>query len=222
MAVRDMFTSILHTNARRTAVVAVAAILVSALPARSEAQSSERLRFEPWAGALWDAYRNDGGNGNPAWIGAARLGYELGHAPAGAPAWRVIAEVARAEAAEAGTAELEDSLLVGFRTEWWLTTVGVERDLIGGWMGVTLEAQGGAAWIEREIVAGDSIPSGTPGTSDQAESEPFPVAVIGLSAWRHLTHRVQLRLRLTDVVTDPFDAIENSPALGLGFRFVFE
>ena len=193
-----------------------------AAPARSAFLDGERLRFEPWGGVLWDAYRNDGGNGAPAWIGAARLAYEIGGRPASFRRWRMIAEVGRAEAAEAGTATLEDSLLVGFRTEWWLTTAGVEWDAIDGWMGLTLEAQGGAAWIEREIVGGDSIPSGTPGTSDRAEPEPFPTAVVGVSGFRYLTHRVQLRVRVQDVVTDLFDAREHSPALGVGLRFVFE
>ena len=183
---------------------------------------SERFRFEPWAGALWDAYRNDGGNGSPAWLGAVRVAYELGGAPSSFRRWRVIGEVARAEAAKAGTAIVADSLLVGFRTEWWLTTAGIEWDAITGWMGVTLEAQGGAAWLEREIVGGDTIPSGTPGTNDRAESEPFPAAVIGVAVWRHLTHSVQIRLRVEDVISDPFEALEHSPAIGLGFRFVFE
>ncbi len=184
---------------------------------------SSRFRFEPWGGALWDAYRNAGGNGRPAWIGAVRFGYEPGSAyAAGERAWRVIAEVARAEAAEAGTATLPDSSLVGFRTEWWLAMAGAEWDLVGGWMGLTIEAQGGAAWLQREIVGGDSITPGEPGTSERAESEPLPAFVLGLSAYRHITHRVQVRLRVEDVVTDPFEAIEHSPALGLGFRFVFE
>lgn len=199
-------------------------LLVALLvPDDSTAQSSsDRFRFEPWGGALWDAYRNDGGNGRPAWIGAVRMGFDLGDGPAGAPRWRIIGEVARAEAARAGVAIVDDSLEVGFRTEWWLTTVGVERDLIGGWMGLTLEAQGGAAWIEREIVGGDPIPPGTPGTSEQADPEPFPVVIVGVSGYRHLTHRVQLRIRVADVITDPFEDLEQSPAIGIGFRFVFE
>ena len=182
---------------------------------------SERLRFEAWGGALFDAYRNDGGNGRPGWIGAARLAYEPGRARSDR-GWRLTAELARSEAAEAGTAVLQDSLEVGFRTEWWLATAGLEWDAVAGWMGVTLEGSVGAAWIQREVVAGDPIPPGTPGTSDRAESEPFPAVVVGVSAWRHLTHRVQLRLRLADVVTDPFEAMEHSPAIGLGLRFLFE
>ena len=182
-----------------------------------------RFRFEPWGGALWDAYRNSGGNERPAWIGAVRFGYDLGAAYAsGQPAWRLIAEVARAEAAEAGTAVLPDSSVVGFRTEWWLATAGAEWDVLAGWIGLTLEAHGGAAWIQREIVGGDSITPGEPGTTERAESEPFPALVLGVSGYRHLTHRVQIRARLEDVITDPFDGLEHSPALGLGFRFVFE
>jgi len=189
----------------------------------SIAGSTERVRFEPWAGALFDAYRNEGGNDRPAWIGAARFAYELG-APIMTPgtSWRVYAEIARAEAAEAGTATLQDSLLVGFRTEWWLGTAGIEWDVWSGWMGLTLEGGGGAAWIQREIVGGDSIPPGTPGTDERAESDPFGAIVLGASGYRHLTHRVQLRVRVSDVVTDPFDAFEHSPAIGLGLRFVFE
>ena len=236
MAAWDIFT-----RGVAAAVVALATVLVGigATPDPVTAQArldrnrieplsvgafldGERFRFEPWGGALWDAYRNDGGNGAPAWIGAVRLGYEPGGRPASFRRWRVIAEVARAEAAKAGTATLEDSLVVGFRTEWWLTTAGMEWDAIGGWMGLTLEAQAGAAWLEREIVGGDSIPSGTPGTSDRAEAEPFPSAVVGISAFRYLTHGVQLRVRVQDVVTDVFDDREHSPALGVGLRFVFE
>ena len=221
MAVWDIFTQ--ESSVRRRAAHTLAILGALALGANeASAQASARLRFEPWGGALWDAYRNDRGDGRPAWLGAVRFGYELGTGPSGQPRWRIIGEIARAEAAKAGVAILEDSLQVGFRTEWWLTTVGVERDLIGGWMGLTLEAQGGAAWIEREIVGGDSIPPGTPGTSAQADPEPFPVAIIGLSGYRHLTHRVQLRIRLEDVITDPFEDLEQSPALGIGFRFIFE
>ena len=210
MAFRDNF--------RRLTLIA-ALLALGAAPATAQ---SERFRFEPWGGALWDAYRNDGGNGRPAWLGAARFGYELGGGPASYRRWRVIGEIARAEAAEAGTATLQDSLHIGFRTEWWLTTAGIEYDVIGGWMGLTLEAQGGAAWIEREIVAGDTIPPGTPGTSDVAKPEPFPAASFGVSAWRHLSHRVQVRLRIEDVISDPFTDMRHSPAVGLGLRFVFE
>ena len=240
MAVWDIFGSSRRlATCRSGSSLILAATLLTAAPADVGAQAvhnvhvlpasgvtsflqSERFRFEPWAGALWDAYRNEGGNGAPAWIGAVRVAYEPGSAPASFRRWRLIAELARAEAAEAGTATIEDSLLVGFRTEWWLTTAGVEWDAITGWMGVTLEAQGGAAWVEREIVGGDSIPPGTPGTTERAESEPFPAAVVGVAVWRHLTHSVQIRLRVEDVISDPFDALEHSPALGLGFRFVFE
>lgn len=179
-----------------------------------------RFRFEPWAGALWDAYRNDGGSGQPAWIGAARFGYELGDGFG--PGFRLIGEVARAEATEAGTAVVGDSLEVEFATEWWLATAGLEYDVRGGWSGLTLEAQGGAAWITREVTGGDSIPAGTPGTTARAEAEPFGAARVGLSVWRHLTHSMQLRVRIEDVVTDPFDRIEHSPAVGVGVRFVFE
>lgn len=189
-------------------------------PARAQ---SARLRFEPWGGVLFDAYRNEGGNGRPAWIGAVRFGYELGTGTASAgKGWRLIGELARAEAAEAGTAEVGDSLLVGFRTEWWLATGGVEWDVVGGWTGGTLEAQGGAAWLQREIVAGDPVPPGTPGTSERAEYTAVPALIVALSGYRHLTHRVQVRVRLADVVTDVVDAPEHSPALGLGLRFVFE
>lgn len=184
---------------------------------------STRLRFEPWGGALFDAYRNEGGDGRPAWIGAVRLGYELGTGLASAGrGWRIAVEVARAEAAEAGTRILEDTLQVGFRTEWWLATGGGEWDALAGWTGLTLEAGAGAAWLQLEIVSGDSIPPGTPGTRDRASYHRVPALVLGLSGYRHLTHRVQLRLRVEDVVTDPFDALEHSPAVGVGFRFVFE
>lgn len=222
MSVWDNFPFSRMSGRRRLAIAALVAVAIGGTsPSPSHAQTA-RLRFEPWGGALWDAYRNDGGNGRPAWIGAVRLGYELGPGRTADPHWRLIAEVARAEAAQAGTATLQDSLLVGFRTEWWLMTGGVERDLVGGWMGATLEARGGVAWIEREIVAGDSIPPGTPGTSARAEPDPFPAFVVGASLYRHLTHRVQLRLRVEDIVTDPFDNLQHSPALGLGFRFVFD
>ena len=222
MSVRDNFSALSAFDLRRIgAAAAIAGLIAAATPSTAFAQS-ERLRFEPWGGALWDGYRNEGGDGRPAWIGAVRLGYDLGGGRSSAPHWRVFAEIARAEAARAGTETLADSLLVGFRTEWWLATAGVERDLIGGWMGATLELSGGVAWIEREIVGGDSIPSGTPGTTETARPDPFPALVAGISVYRHLTHRVQLRLRVEDVITDPFDAIEHSPAIGLGFRFVFE
>lgn len=184
---------------------------------------SARLRFEPWGGVLFDAYRNEGGDGRPAWIGAVRLGYELGSGLASSGrGWRVVAEVARAEAAEAGTATVQDSLLVGFRTEWWLATAGAEWDVVGGWTGLTLEARAGALWLQREIVGGDPIPPDAPGTSERAGYDRFPTFVVGLSGYRHLTHRVQLRLRVADIVTDVFDAAKHSPALGVGFRFVFE
>lgn len=184
---------------------------------------SERLRFEPWVGVLFDAYRNEGGDGRPGWIAGARLGYEPGPGPgARERGWRVIAEVARAETAEAGTATLGDSLVVGFRSEWWLATGGAEWDVVTGWMGVTVEGQAGAAWLQREIVAGDPVPSGTPGTSDRARSEPVPAVVAGISVWRHIGHRLQVRLRVEDIVTDPLDALEHSPAIALGARFLFE
>ncbi|HUF12558.1 MAG TPA: hypothetical protein VMN78_05600 [Longimicrobiales bacterium] len=206
---------------------AAQALHIVHLPASSRvdeiALQSARLRFEPWGGVLFDAYRNEGGNGRPAWIGAVRLGYELGSGLASAGrGWRVVGEVARAEAAEAGTAIVQDSLLVGFRTEWWLATGGAEWDVVGGWTGLTLEARAGAVWLQREIVAGDPIPPNTPGTSERAGYDPFPAFVVGLSGYRHLTHRVQLRLRVADIVTDAFDQAEHSPAIGLGFRFVFE
>ncbi|HEX6589937.1 MAG TPA: hypothetical protein VF039_13115 [Longimicrobiales bacterium] len=179
-----------------------------------------RFRFEPWAGALWDAYRNDGGSGRPAWIGAARFGYELGDGFG--PGLRLIGEVARAEAAEAGTAIVSDSLAVEFASKWWLTTAGLEWDVATGWSGLTLEAQAGAAWIMLEVTGGDSIPSGTPGTTASAESEPYAAGRVGVSAWRHVTHAMQVRIRVEDVITDAFDRVEHSPAVGVGIRFVFE
>lgn len=243
MAVWDIFGPGIHTRASGWPLALAATLLLplgapaglaaqrvhnvhlAAPPALAENGTAvvggSRFRFEPWGGVLWDAYRNEGGDGRPAWIGAARVGYELTELPAG-HGLRLIAEVAHAEAAEAGTATLQDSLTVGFRTSWWLTTAGVEWDVVGGWMGLTLDGRAGAAWIEREIVGGDSIPPGTPGTSARPEAEPFAAAVLGLSAWRHLSHTIQLRLRVEDVVTDPFDALEHSPVIGLGFRFVFE
>lgn len=233
MAVRDRSGAGLRAGLALAAILAASPLagqgvhnvhLVDVTEDGSSALESARLRFEPWGGVLFDAYRNDGGNGNPAWIGAVRLGYELG-AGLAAPGrgWRLIAEVARAEAAEAGTALVQDSFEVGFRTEWWLLTGGAEWDALGGgWTGLTVEARAGAAWLQREIVGGDTIPPGTPGTSDRAESAPFPAVVAGLSVWRHVTHRVQVRLRVEDVITDPFDAVEHSPALGVGIRFVFE
>ena len=185
--------------------------------------ASERLRFEPWVGLLFDAYRNEGGDGRPGWIAGARLGYEPGTGLSGRDrGWRAIAEVARAETSEAGTATLEDSLVVGFRSEWWLATVGVEWDAVTGWMGVTLEGRAGAAWLQREIVGGDPIPPGTPGTSERARSEPVPAVVAGISVWRHVSHRLQARLRVENIVTDPLGALENSPVIALGARFVFE
>ena len=188
--------------------------------APTAAVAGGRFRFEPWAGALWDAYRNDGGSGRPAWIGAVRFGYELGDGFG--TGVRLIGEVARAEAAEAGAAVVADSIEVEFSTEWWLASAGVEWDVRAGWTGLTLEAQGGTAWITREVTGGDSIPAGTPGTTARAEAEPYPVVRAGLSAWRHLTHAVQVRIRVEDVVTDVFDGIEHSPAVGVGVRFVFE
>lgn len=179
-----------------------------------------RFRFEPWAGVLWDAYRNEGGSGAPAWLGAARFGYEMGNGFG--PGFRLVAEIARAEVEEAGRAVVGDSLEVDFASRWWLTTAGVEWDVRGGWTGLTLEAQGGAAWITLEVTGGDSIPAGTPGTTARAEAEPYPTARVGLSAWRHLSPTLQLRLRVEDVVTDLFDAMEHSPALGVGVRFLFE
>ena len=189
-------------------------------PPATAAVAGGRFRFEPWAGALWDAYRTEGGSGSPAWIGAARFGYELGDGFG--PGFRLIAEVARGEASAAGTATVADSLEVEFSSEWWLITGGLEWDAIAGWSGITLEAQGGAAWVTLEVTGGDSIPSGTPGTTARAEAEPYAAARVGISAWRHLTHAMQIRIRLEDVVTDPFDGIEHSPALGVGIRFVFE
>ena len=183
---------------------------------------SRRFRFEPWGGVLFDAYRNAGGDGRPAWIGAVRMGYELGPGYASDRGWRLVAEMARAEAAEAGTAVVGDSLTVVFRTEWWLGTAGVEWDALGGWTGLTAEVRAGAAWLQREIVGGDSIAPGTPGTRQRAGHDRVPAVVFGVSGYRHLTHRVQVRLRLADVVTDPVEAMEHSPLIGVGFRFVFE
>lgn len=242
MAAWDTFGGTRHWRPRRTRALAlVAAALGLLAPVRLAGQavhsvhpesprSTEdqrqtavaggRLRFEPWAGALWDAYRNEGGSGRPAWIGAARFGFELGDGPGSG--FRLVGEVARAEASEAGSVVIADSLEVDFATEWWLLTGGLEWDARRGWMGLTLEAMAGAAWITREVTGGDSIPPGTPGTTERAEAEPFPVARFGVSAWRHLTHTVQLRVRIEDIVTDPFDRLEHSPALGLGVRFVFE
>lgn len=192
----------------------------------ANALESGRLRFEPWAGVLFDAYRNEGGDDRPGWIGAVRLAYELGGGLASAGrGWRITGEVARSEAAMAGTRLLADSLLVGFRTEWWLATAGLEWDVAGGptaLTGLTVGAHGGAAWVQREIVGGDPIPPGTPGTTERAESDPMPAVAIELSGYRYLTHRVQLRVRVADLVTDPFDAREHSPAVGVGVRFVFD
>lgn len=189
----------------------------------TQGPESSRVRFEPRAGVLFDAYRNEGGDGRPGWIGGVRLGYELGTGLA-APGrgWRLIGEIARSETARAGTATLEDSLVVGFRSEWWLATAGVERDYVKGWTGVTLEARVGAAWLQREIVGGDSIPPGTPGTTAPGGSEPVPAVAAGIALWRHLGHRLQLRFRVEDIVTDARDALEHSPAVTLGLRFVFE
>lgn len=189
---------------------------------RAEAVRSDRLSFEAWAGAMWDAYRNEGGDGRPAWIGAVRLSYDVGAGPVTGRGWRIVGELARAEAGDAGTAVLQDSLQVGFRTEWWLATAGVEWDILGGWTGLSLEGRGGAAWLEREIVRGDSIPPATPGTTPTAEPEPLPAVVFGLTAWRHVSHTVQLRLHVEDVITDPFEALEHSPAVGLGVRLIFQ
>lgn len=219
-----LLAAALHLPASRAAAQAVHIVHLSQVNGVGQTRpGSTRLRFEPWGGVLFDAYRNDGGDGRPAWIGAVRLGYELGSGLASAGrGWRVFGEIARAEAAEAGTAVIQDSLTVVFRSEWWLATAGAEWDVVSGWTGLTLEAGAGAAWLQREIVAGDPIPPGAPGTTERADSEPFPAFVVGLSGYRHLSHRIQLRLRVEDVVTDLFEAAEHSPAVGIGFRFVFE
>lgn len=198
------------------------ALFAGALPASAQG-GSERLTFEPAGGVLFDAYRNEGGSGRPGWVGAVRFAFEGGGTPSSvAGGWRVTGELARAETSEAGTAVLADTATVVYRSEWWLATAGAEWDIVGTWTGLSVEGRAGVAWLQREITGGDPIPPGTPGTREPGSHYARPAVVAGGSVYRYLTHRVQVRLRVADVITDPFDRIEHSPAVVLGLRFSFD
>lgn len=213
-----------RTPARRTigGFAAIATLVAGAAPAGAQS-ISDRMTFEPGGGVLFDAYRNDGGDGAPGWIGAVRFAFDVGGTPSSVRGgWRVAGELARAETSEAGTAVLADTVRVVFRSEWWLATAGVEWDVVDAWTGLSIEGRAGAAWLQREVTGGDPIPPGTPGTREPGSQDARAAVVVGGSAYRHLTHRVQARIRVVDVITDPLDRIEHSPAVTLGLRFSFD
>lgn len=197
-------------------------LALSAAPAQG--QYSYNLSFEPYGGAHFDAYRNDGGSDSPGWIGGVRFGYDIGFALAGSQrALRIVLDGARAQTSEAGGAVVGESIDVLFRNEWWFLTGGIEWDVLPGWTGASLDARGGMSWLQQEIThASEPIDGGTtPGTTESAGHESAPVVAAGLSILHHLTPTMQVRLRAEDLWIDPGGDAEHSPVLALALRIMF-
>ncbi len=181
--------------------LAVAVILFpadSAAQQTAESQAPNRFSIEAYVGAYLDRTYVGAIDDRAAPLGGLRVGYTLGRRT------RLLADVGFTDLDRVARVGSEDSYVV-WGAKQWLTTGGVEVDIVPGRTGVSTGLELGAIFseenIEREVgssIREDFYPGG--------EARWSAVAVPSVAIRHAITPHVEMKLSLRDYVV-----VDNNP-----------
>ena len=170
-----------------------------------------RFSFEPYAGAMNDAYDMSPDGESTGYLVGFRVGYHLSRR------FRLLANVGYSETDNIADPSGLPSYFV-YDNTWVITTLGGEVDLVPGNTSVSLGLQGGAGWRRVDLDGSVGTPIGTPTPDEGFAAQEVLVPALH---FRHgLTSRTTIMAGLQDNIFDIFDGpAKHSLAVTAGIAF---
>ena len=170
-----------------------------------------RFSFEPYAGAMNDAYDASPDDENTAYLVGFRVGYLLSYRS------RLMGNIGYSKSDDVANPFGSPAYFV-YDNTWVFTTAGGEFDVVPGRTSVSLGLQGGAAWrrLDLDGVVGAPIDQPTPDDGFSAQE----VLIPGLTFRHRLTNRMTVMAGLHDNIFDFLEGpAEHSLAVTAGIAF---
>ena len=170
-----------------------------------------RFSFEPYAGAMNDAYDAGADDESTAYLVGFRVGYQLGSRS------RLLGNVAYSKSDDVANSAGLNSYFV-YDNTWVFTTAGGEFDVVPGRTSVSLGLQGGAAWRRVDLDGSVGTPLGTPQADDGFSAQ--EVMIPALTFRHRLTSRATLMAGAQDNIFDFLEGpAKHSLAVTAGVAF---
>jgi hypothetical protein len=171
-----------------------------------------RFSFEPYAGAMNDAYDSSPDDENTGYLVGFRIGFLL------SSRIRLLGNIGYSESDDViNTIPTPTSYFV-YDNTWVFTTAGGEFDVVPGRTSVSLGLQGGAAWRRVDLDGSVGTPIGTPTPDDGFTAQ--EVLIPGLALRHRLGSHITVMAGLHDNIFDFFDGpAKHSLAVTAGIAF---
>jgi hypothetical protein len=170
-----------------------------------------RWSFEPYAGALRDAYDISPDDENTAPLFGLRIGYLLGSRT------RLLGNVGYSKSDNVSNPQGTTSFFV-YDNTWVFTTGGAEFDVVPGRTSASIGLQAGAAWRRVDLDGRVGLPSGFP--EDDSGFSSQEIVIPGAVARHRFTSRATLTAGLHDYIFDFVEGpAQHSLALTVGVAF---
>ena len=171
-----------------------------------------RFSFEPYAGAMNDAYDSSPDDENTGYLVGFRIGFLLSNRI------RLLGNIGYSESDDViNTIPTPTSYFV-YDNTWVFTTAGGEFDVVPGRTSVSLGLQGGAAWRRVDLDGSVGTPIGTPTPDDGFTAR--EVLIPGLALRHRLGSHITIMGGLHDNIFDFFDGpAKHSLAVTAGIAF---
>jgi hypothetical protein len=149
-----------------------------------------RFSFEPYAGAMKDAYDTSPDGENTGYLVGFRVGYLLSSRT------RLLGNVGYSKSDDVANPEFTPTAYHVYDNTWVFTTAGGEFDVVPGRTSVALGLQGGAAWRRTDFdgTVGSPVLSPDPDAGFSAQE----VLIPGLTFRHRLTNRATVMAGVQD------------------------
>ena len=170
-----------------------------------------RFSFEPYAGAMNDAYDASPDDENTAYLVGFRVGYLLSGRT------RLLGNIGYSKSDDVANSFGVPAYYV-YDNTWVFTTAGGEFDVVPGRTSVSLGLQGGAAWRRLDFDGTVGTPIGNPTPDDGFSAQ--EVLIPGLTLRHRLSNRMTVMAGVQDNIFDFLDGpAKHSLAVTAGIAF---